>query len=195
MRGNYSCEIGWFAVVNEMGEYGEPPFFGSAQTTWLFHSAGNGYGYGQWTTRPTEICMGRFVPIAANLPSPLDHVVNNLQAAASGMMRAANEPSGEMKMKPFGYFFLLCGLLNAAAWGQSARKNQAFVIRCAGLSCSASSVAGRDYSEVKIGTFKTLLMVTGIRPVKHDVKLGTFTDDGSVEATPRPFPQAHRPFR
>jgi hypothetical protein len=50
-------------------------------------------------------------------------------------------------MKCLGYFFLLCGLLNAAAWGQSARKNQAFVVlRCADLSCiaSAPSVAGKN---------------------------------------------------
>ena len=77
-------------------------------------------------------------------------------------------------MKCVGYFVLLCGLLNAAAWAQS-RKDHAFVMRCAGLSCSASSIAGRDNSEVKIGTFKTLLMVrSGTRPVMHDVKLGTF---------------------
>jgi len=79
-------------------------------------------------------------------------------------------------MKRVGYFFLLCGLLNAAAWGQSARKNPALVmVRCAGLSCSASSVAGRDYSQVKIGTFKPLPTVqSGTRTAKHEVKLGTF---------------------
>ena len=79
-------------------------------------------------------------------------------------------------MKCVRYFFLLCGLLNAAAWGQSARKNQAYVVlRCAGLSCSASSVAGRDNSEVKIGNFKPLPTVySGIRTAKREVKLGTF---------------------
>ena len=86
-----------------------------------------------------------------------------------------NESRGEMKIKCVGYFFLLCGLLNAAAWGQSARKNQAFVVlRCAGLSCSASSVTRTDNPEVKIGTFKSFLTVQSeIRPAKHDAKLGT----------------------
>jgi len=80
-------------------------------------------------------------------------------------------------MKSVGYFFLLCGLLNAAAWGQSARNTRAFVVvrRCVGLSCSASSVAGRDNSEVKLGTFKPLLMVhAGTRTGTRDVRLGTF---------------------
>ena len=78
-------------------------------------------------------------------------------------------------MKRLGYFFLLC-VLNTVAWGQSARKNQAFVVvKCAGLSCSASSVARTDNPEVKIGAFKTLLTVhSDIRPAEHDVKLGTF---------------------
>jgi hypothetical protein len=79
-------------------------------------------------------------------------------------------------MKCIGYFFLLCVLLNAAAWGQSSRKNQAFVVvTCAGLSCSASSVAGRDNPEVKIGNFKPLPTVhSGIRTAKREVILGTF---------------------
>ena len=81
-------------------------------------------------------------------------------------------------MKSVGYFFLLCGLLNAAAWGQSTRKNQAFiVVRCAGLSCSASpsSYVGRGNAQVKLGTFKSFPFVhAGIRTTKHEVKLGTF---------------------
>jgi hypothetical protein len=79
-------------------------------------------------------------------------------------------------MKYLGCFFLLCGLLNAVAWGQSVRKNQGFVVlRCTGISCSASFVARTDNPEVKIGTFKSLLTVhSGIRPAKRDVKLGTF---------------------
>jgi hypothetical protein len=75
-------------------------------------------------------------------------------------------------MKCLGYFFLLCGLLNAAAWGQSARKNQAFVVvRCADLSCiaSAPSVAGKNNPEVKVGTFKPLPTVhPDIRTAKHE---------------------------
>src|ERR1035438_6989150 len=75
-------------------------------------------------------------------------------------------------MKCLGYFFLLCGLLNAAAWGQSARKNQAFVVvRCADLSCiaSAPSVAGKNNPEVKVGTFKPLPTVhPDIRTARHE---------------------------
>jgi hypothetical protein len=77
-------------------------------------------------------------------------------------------------MKKLGYLVLLCGLLNnTAAFGQSTRG--LVMVNCAGLSCSASSVAGRNNSVVKLGTFKSLLMVhAGTRTGKHEVRLGTF---------------------
>ena len=86
-------------------------------------------------------------------------------------------------MKFVGYLFLLCGLLNAAAWGQSARKNQVFVVvRCTGLSCSASSVTRTDHPEVRIGTFKSLPTVhPDIRTAKHDVKLGIIKSFSSTQ--------------
>ena len=78
-------------------------------------------------------------------------------------------------MKSVGYFLLMCGLLNAAAWGQSARKNPGLVMmRCAGLSCGAS-FSGRTNPEVKLGTFKSYPTGrSGIRTAKYEVKLGTF---------------------
>jgi hypothetical protein len=90
-------------------------------------------------------------------------------------MEKINQFKGDKKMKSLGYFVLLCGLLNTAAWGESTHKNQTLVMRCAGLSCSASSVARRSNSEVKLGTFKSLLMVhAGTRTGKYEVRLGTF---------------------
>ncbi|MGA8541493.1 MAG: hypothetical protein WB566_18465 [Terriglobales bacterium] len=78
-------------------------------------------------------------------------------------------------MKSLGYFVLLCGLLNTAAWGESTRNHSLVMVNCAGLSCSASSVAGRNNSEVKLGTFKSLQMIrAGIRTGKYEVRLGTF---------------------
>jgi hypothetical protein len=77
-------------------------------------------------------------------------------------------------MKWVAYFLLLCGLLNSAAWGQSARKNQPLVIvRCTALSCSASSVSRRANPEVKVGTFKSFPH-SGILTTRREVKLGTF---------------------
>ena len=75
-------------------------------------------------------------------------------------------------MKCLGYFLLLCGLLNAAAWGQSARKNPALVVlRCGDLSCiaSAPSVAGKNNAAVQVGTFKPLPTVhPDIRTATHE---------------------------
>jgi hypothetical protein len=80
-------------------------------------------------------------------------------------------------MKCVGYFFLLCGLLNAAVWGQSAHRTQALAVeRCAGLSCSASAspVIRRDNRHVKLGTFKSFQTAhSGIRTAKREVKVGT----------------------
>jgi hypothetical protein len=81
-------------------------------------------------------------------------------------------------MKCVGYFFLLCGLLNASVWGQSAHRTQTYaVVRCAGLSCSASAstLIRRDNPTVKLGTFRSFATPhPGIRTVKREVKLGTF---------------------
>jgi hypothetical protein len=83
-------------------------------------------------------------------------------------------------MKSVGYFFLMCGLLNSAAWGQSARPIQlSVVMRCAGLSCSAFSVV-RSAPNVKLGAFKSSPN-SGIHTAKHEVKLDTF----------RSFPAMH----
>jgi len=78
-----------------------------------------------------------------------------------------------LKMKSVGYFFLLCGLLNSAAWGQSARPIQlSVVMRCTGLSCSASSVV-RSAPNVKLGGFKPYAH-PGVHTREREVKLGTF---------------------
>jgi|ERR1700690_3045693 len=79
-------------------------------------------------------------------------------------------------MRRLGYFFLLCGLLNSAAWGQSPRKNQQYVvIKCRAVSCgaAASSVTRRGKPEVKLGTFKSFPH-SGLGAAKDEVKLGTF---------------------
>ena len=79
-------------------------------------------------------------------------------------------------MRRLGYFFLVCGLLNSAAWGQSARKNQQYVvIKCRAVSCggSSSSVTRRAKPEVKLGTFKSFPH-SGLDAAKDEVKLGTF---------------------
>jgi len=79
-------------------------------------------------------------------------------------------------MRRLGYFFLLCGLLSSAAWGQSPRKNQQYVvIKCRAVSCgaSASSATRRAKPEVKLGTFKSFPH-SGLRSAKYEVKVGTF---------------------
>jgi len=79
-------------------------------------------------------------------------------------------------MKNVGYFLLLCGLLNSAAWGESPRKNQpSVVVRCGALSCTASvsSVARRANPEVELGTFNSFPH-SGIRNAKNEVEVGTF---------------------
>jgi hypothetical protein len=79
-------------------------------------------------------------------------------------------------MRRLGYFFLLCGLVNSAAWGESAHKNQQYVvIKCRAVSCggSSSSVTRRAKPEVKLGTFKSFPH-SGLDAAKDEVKLGTF---------------------
>jgi len=77
-------------------------------------------------------------------------------------------------MKNVAYFFLLCGLMNSAAWGESPRKNQpSVVVKCGALSCTASSVDRKANQAVELGTFKSLPH-PGIRSAKNEVELGTF---------------------
>jgi hypothetical protein len=77
-------------------------------------------------------------------------------------------------MKSAGYFFLLCVLLNSAAWGQSARPIQlSVVMRCAGLSCNASTLI-RNAPNVNLGAFRPYAH-SGMHTAKREVKLGTFT--------------------